>query len=205
MRHNGKLDFTLIELLVVISVITILISILLPALNKARNKTRAIQCTNNLKQCGIGFELYASDYGGYMIPSKAPVAGTTRYWFDVMYGTTGWIAFVKAKASPNSIINCPSSRPAKAYNYFMYYGAPVGTGSYIKMTAIINPAGFMSMTEGEFGVGGSSNFYPGIAGDSTNRLRMDHEGSFNWLWSDGHVSNHKWPPPFNINKALLGH
>jgi prepilin-type processing-associated H-X9-DG protein len=64
--------FSLVELLVMIVIIGLLISILLPALNLARVQAMRVECASNLRQLGLGYQLYANaNNGSYPAPPSS--------------------------------------------------------------------------------------------------------------------------------------
>ena len=81
MKRRG---FTLVELLVVIAIIGVLIGLLLPAVQSAREAARRSQCTNNVKQIGLGLHNF-HDSKRHLPSSVRPVgASTVRAGFAVL-------------------------------------------------------------------------------------------------------------------------
>jgi prepilin-type N-terminal cleavage/methylation domain-containing protein/prepilin-type processing-associated H-X9-DG protein len=98
-----RCGFTLIELLVVIALIAVLVALLLPAVQAAREAARRIQCTNNLKQLGLGLHHYESTHGVLPPQQVLLFAGGVVAWKSQWGVTSGVAPFLELGPLYNAI------------------------------------------------------------------------------------------------------
>ncbi|QDU30352.1 hypothetical protein ETAA8_54800 [Anatilimnocola aggregata] len=130
--------FTLVELLVVISIIGVLVALLLPAVQAAREAARRTQCSNHLKQIGLGFQLHHDTHnalpsggrGSRMArtfeSSGVPAIMTRQAWvwtYQIMPYIEQTALYMEkddqtVMETPVKIYFCPSRRPPQVWECF---------------------------------------------------------------------------------------
>ena len=180
-RERKGHGFTLIELLVVIAIIAILAAILFPVFSRAREKARQITCASNLKQMGLSFVMYLSDY-------------------DEIYPMAYlWKSRLQPYIRTKEINRCPSRRQLPWYygqGYNIGCGNPAVAGFQLRPeAAIVCPSAKLLVVEWDRCNAGPPCGPTGLfAGGATSYWAVCrvHNGGSNCLFGDGHV---KWLKP----------
>lgn len=95
---NTRRGFTLVELLVVIAIIGILVALLLPAIQAAREAARRSQCTNNMKQLGLGVLNYESGRKKLPPPGQCDSTGGASTTYMIHSTATYILPYIEQNA-----------------------------------------------------------------------------------------------------------
>jgi len=188
MRTRKARGFTLIEMLVVIAVVTILAGLLLPAALRARGVAHLTQCTNNLKQIGIAFEVYLSE-SLYLYPPNSVHSN--------QYGQKEWMDLVRPKMGLGTLddhIRLLTEYQGPNWRLYKQFDCPsnnqrsFGSGQFdYGYNLKCEGRNFNTMKASDMVVIHCANHYApaGITGRTANP--GIHDGFDNYLFGDGHV------------------
>lgn len=203
MRTNGK-GFTLIELLVVIAIIAILAAILFPVFARAREKARQSSCLSNVKQLGLGMQMYAQDYDESFMLCRYDYATTPSNSFGV-----GWSRVIQPYVSNIAVLVCPSDLNPTSENSMQTYQHPRSYSvnqhlhpysfedTVVKLAAVDKPAQTVSLFDsctGHPAANISNAWHPdywpeGECHATSSRIPPRHNDMANFAFADGHAKS----------------
>jgi type II secretory pathway pseudopilin PulG len=107
--------FTLLELLVVIATIAILATLLLAELRRAKAAALSAACKSNLRQLGLGLELYLNDFKKY--PMAYPAFGDPSETPQTWLSKTCYYGLLPYCGNQPKLFECPASHYAETLSW----------------------------------------------------------------------------------------
>jgi prepilin-type N-terminal cleavage/methylation domain-containing protein/prepilin-type processing-associated H-X9-DG protein len=184
--------FTLIELLVVVAIIGILTGILLPALTRARQAATKAACSANLRQVGMGIQMYQQNSA-----DKFPTARYMPRPFLSLFADPPLPALIlQSMATEQKVFQCPGDKGyvfslvdsqtgqicGSSYCYNIMLGGRDVDNSFLAKRADFTAADISVSYDCD---GGPFSFMDGTS-MSTPKFHLLR----NLLFADGHVGNY---------------
>lgn len=139
-RHQVRRGFSIVDLMVSMAVMVLLVAILLPSLGSATELARRAKCASNVRQLGLGLQMYAYDHGDLIPPSmfrsfsgahdqstaqdtiyvrldSRDFNGTERQPVGVQWDGLGHLAVLSYADAPN-VYYCPSHTGNHPYSRY---------------------------------------------------------------------------------------
>jgi len=198
--------FTLIELLVVIAIIAVLIALLLPAVQAAREAARRSQCTNNMKQIGLGLHNYHQSVGSFP-PGNGMSSPATAYTTYAGWTEWGPLAMMLPYMEQQPIYNSINFNFCGGF----HYGAACNLTAWTKVISTYicpsdNNAAFGGAPMSTIAVYTKAGRTSSTYGPCTNNYRGSY-GTTTSLWGTGYQGNEGYsgcsPDPFGFGTGQL--
>ncbi len=208
-----KRRFTLIELLVVVAIIAILAALVLPSLNKARERGRTATCTSNLRQLGYAVASYLQGSRGIYPKAALNTTPSFRWWqkdapLPAYFGYDRWEDARYAAWDAKNVLNCPASDYRGSDGFYDYIANKHLLNTWettrrlwTSEQMVPHPSSTLLFFDRGGSYWGIARFHEYIGADAPDIWTGRHNGGFQCLWADGHVS---WRKMGNLKKEEFG-